>query len=65
MNAWQTLVLNCVRDGMEGTLTIAKWAAIGRCSADTALRDINELMTRGVQVRPEGGDRSTGYFLVT
>ncbi len=64
MNARQTLVLNRVLDGMEGKLTNAKWAAIGKCSADTALRDINDLLARGVLGRLEGGGRSTGYFLV-
>jgi Fic family protein len=69
MNARQTLVLNKVRDGMEGKLTNAKitnagWAAIGKCSADTALRDINDLLERGVLRRLEGGGRSTGYLLV-
>ena len=64
MNARQTLVLNCVLDGMEGKLNNAKWAAIGKCSADTALRDINDLLARGVLGRLEGGGRSTGYVLV-
>ena len=69
MNARQTLVLNRVLDGMEGKLTNAKitnagWAAIGKCSADTALRDINDLLARGVLGRLEGGGRSTGYLLV-
>ena len=63
MNARQTLVLNRVLDGMEGKLTNAKWAAIGKCSADTALRDINDLLERGVLGRLEGGGRSTGYKL--
>jgi len=63
MNARQTLVLNKVLDGMEGKLTNAKWAAIGKCSADTALRDINDLLARGVLARLEGGGRSTGYEL--
>ncbi|MBU0588182.1 MAG: Fic family protein [Gammaproteobacteria bacterium] len=67
MNARQTLVLNHVLDhvlnGMEGKLTNAKWAAIGKCSADTALRDINDLLARGVLRRLEGGGRSTGYEL--
>ena len=64
MNVRQTLVLNHVLDGMEGKLTNAKWAAMGKCSADTALRDINDLLERGVLARLEGGGRSTGYLLV-
>ena len=38
------LVLNYVPDGMAGKLPNAKWAAIGKCSADTARRDINDLL---------------------
>ena len=64
MNARQTLVLNRVLDGVEGKLTNAKWAAMGKCSADTALRDINDLVERVVLARLEGGGRSTGYLLV-
>ena len=64
MNARQTLVLNRVLDGMEGKLTNAKWAAIGKCSPDTALRDINDLLTLGVLARLEGGGRNTAYILV-
>ena len=59
MNARQTLVLNHILDrpldGMESKLTNAKWAAIGKCSADTALRDINDLLARGVRGSLEGG----------
>ena len=64
MNQRQTQVLNRVLDGMEGKLTNAKWATIGKCSADTALRDINDLLARGVLRRLEGGGRSTGYELL-
>ena len=64
MNPRQTAVLNHVLDGMEGKLTNARWAALGKCSADTALRDINNLLARGVLRRLEGGGRSTGYVLV-
>ena len=46
---------------MEGKLTNAKWAALGKCSADTALRDINDLLARGVLRKLEDGGRSTGY----
>ena len=63
LNARQTLVLNRVLDGMEGKLTNAKWAALAKCSADTALRDINDLLERGVLRKLDGGGRSTGYGL--
>ena len=64
MNERQTQVLNRVLDGLDGKLTNAKWATIGKCSADTALRDINNLVARGVLRRLEGGGRSTGYELL-
>ena len=64
MNERQTKVLNRVLDGFEGKLTNAKWAIIGKCSADTALRDINDLLARGALRKLEGGGRSTGYELV-
>ena len=63
MNARQTLVINRVLDGLEGKLSNARWSAVGKCSADTALRDINDLLARGVLRRLEGGGRSTGYAL--
>ncbi len=65
MNARQTLVLNHVLDGMEGKLSNARWAAIAQCSSDTALRDINDLLAKGVLARREGGGRNTAYVLVT
>ena len=64
MNAWQTLVLNRVLDGMAGKLPNAKWAAIGKCSLGTALRDVSDLLASGVLGRLEGGGRSTGYFSI-
>ena len=64
LNARQISVLNRALDGMDGQLTNAKWAAIGKCSADTALRDINDLLARGVLRRLEGGGRNTAYGLV-
>ena len=64
MNERQTLVLNRVLDGLEGKLGNAKWAALAKCSADTALRDLNGLVALGVLRRLEGGGRSTRYELV-
>lgn len=48
-------------DGLEGFLTTSKYASIARCSADTALRDISDLVERGVLVRNAAGGRSTSY----
>ncbi|ADX48435.1 filamentation induced by cAMP protein Fic [Paracidovorax avenae ATCC 19860] len=64
MNVRQTLVLNRVLDGMEGKLSNARWAAIAKCSSDTALRDITDLLGKGVLVRVEGGGRNVAYALV-
>ena len=65
LNERQISMLNRLLDGVfKGSLTNAKWAALAKCSADTALRDINDLLARGVLRRLEGGGRSTGYELV-
>ncbi len=50
-------------DGFEGKLSNSKWATIAKCSQDTALRDINNLLTRGVLRKTEAGGRSTCYEL--
>jgi Fic family protein len=63
MNERQAKVLNRLLDGFEGKLTSSKWAAIGKCSPDTALRDITELLQLGVLRKSPGGGRSTGYEL--
>ena len=54
---------NRLLDGFEGKLTSSKWAKIEKCSADTALRDINELVAHGILARDEAGGRSTSYSL--
>lgn len=61
LNERQARLLNRLLDGFEGKLTSSKWAAIAKCSPDTALRDINELIELGVLRRAEGGGRSTAY----
>ena len=63
INERQRLVLNRLLDGFEGKLTTSKWAKLAKCSQDTALRDILQLVERGILARnPEGG-RSTSYAL--
>ena len=63
LNDRQRDILNRLLDGFEGKLTSSKWAKIEKCSADTALRDINELVAHGILARDEGGGRSTSYSL--
>jgi Fic family protein len=63
MNERQIKVVNRLLDGFDGKLTTAKWAALAKCSTDTALRDITDLLERGVLRKLEGGGRSTGYEL--
>ena len=63
LNERQAKLLNRVLDGFEGKLTSSKWAALTKCSPDTALRDINELLARGVLRKADAGGRSTNYEL--
>lgn len=63
LNERQVKLLNRLLDGFEGKLTSSKWAAIAKCSPDTALRDINDLLARGVLRKMDAGGRSTSYAL--
>jgi Fic family protein len=63
LNERQVKLLNRLLDGFEGKLTSSKWAVIGRCSADTALRDITDLVERGALRKSAAGGRSTSYEL--
>ena len=64
LNARQVKVLNRLLDGFDGNLNNRKWAAIAKCSPDTALRDLGELVELGLLQRSEAGGRSTSYTLV-
>jgi Fic family protein len=61
LNERQKLMLNKVLNGFEGKLTSSKWAKITKCSTDTALRDINDLIDKKILQKDEKGGRSTGY----
>lgn len=63
-NERQKLLLNMILDGFDGKLTTSKWAKIAKCSTDTALRDIQDLMSKGILSKTPGGGRSTSYELV-
>jgi Fic family protein len=63
LNKRQRIVINKLLEGVEGKLTTSKWAALTKSSTDTALRDIQQLVERGVLMRNEAGGRSTSYSL--
>ena len=63
LNNRQVLMLNKLLDDFTGKLTSSKWATIAKCSQDTALRDIQDLMMKKILVKEVGGGRSTGYVV--
>ncbi len=62
-NERQRKVINRLLESFEGKMTSSKWATLTKSSPDTALRDINDLINRGILVREQGGGRSTSYAL--
>jgi Fic family protein len=63
LNERQRTVVNRLLDGFEGKLTSSKWAKLAKCSQDTALRDIDDLVRRGILAKDAAGGRSTSYSL--
>jgi Fic family protein len=62
-NERQQKMLNKLMDHFEGNLTTSKWAKITKASPDTALRDITDLLNKGILVKAKPGGRSTHYEL--
>ena len=65
VNQRQRQVLTRMLDEFQGYLNTSKYAKLGKCSTDTALRDIRDLLDRGVLVQNPGRGRSTSYRLPT
>jgi Uncharacterized conserved protein len=63
MNERQIKMVNRLWDGFDGKLTSSKWGKITKCSPDTALRDIQDLINKGVLRKTDEGGRSTNYEL--
>jgi Fic family protein len=63
LNGRQREIINRLLDGFKGKLTSSKWATLTKTSQDTALRDIGDLVTRGILTRDAAGGRSTSYSL--
>ena len=63
LNARQSKVIDLLIEGFSGKLTSSKYAKIAKCSADTALRDIKQLLDSGLLEKDGAGGRSTAYLL--
>lgn len=63
LNERQIKVMGRLLDDFFGNLTTKKWAKIAKCSSDTALRDIQDLLKKGILVKDNAGGRSTNYLL--
>jgi len=64
LNDRERLVVNRLLNGFEGKLTSSKYAALAKCSQDTATRDIDDLSRKSILVRDPAGGRSTSYTLI-
>src|SRR5580765_3790574 len=59
----QKKIISRLLEGFEGKLTTEKWAKLARTSHDTALRDIQDLIGKGILTQEQSGGRSTAYRL--
>jgi Fic family protein len=64
LNNRQILLINKLLDNFIGQLTTSKWAKIAKCSQDTALRDIQDLLNKNILQKNPSGGRSTNYNLL-
>ena len=64
INERQRKLINKLLDGFDGKLTSSKWAKIAKCSKDTAIRDINDLINKNILRKEPAGGRSTNYELI-
>lgn len=63
-NPRQIKMLNKWFEGFHGKLNSSKWAKMNKCSADTALRDIQDLVNKKILQKEKAGGRSTTYIVI-
>lgn len=64
VNERQRLIINrMLENDFRGHMNTSKYAKLAKCSPDTALRDIQDLKSRGIFIQNPGGGRSTSYRL--
>jgi Fic family protein len=64
LNERQRFIINRLFDNFYGKLTSSKWAKMTKISSDTALRDIKDLIEKGILQQEDAGGRSANYTLI-
>ena len=64
LNARQRMMINTLFDSFFGNLSSSKWATMTKCSPDTALRDIQDLIDKNILSAQQGGGRNAHYELL-
>ncbi len=59
----QTDILNLFLDGYEAKITSKTWASLGKCSKDTAIRDIQDLVAKGILREDIPGAKRPSYSI--
>ncbi|MDR3261315.1 MAG: DUF4172 domain-containing protein [Tannerella sp.] len=63
LNDRQVKMINMMWEGLDCKLTSSSWADLNLCSPDTALRDIQYLISKNILYKKNSGGRSTSYAL--
>ena len=64
MTERQTLMLNLFLDGYEAKITSKTWATLAKCSKDTAIRDIQDLVEKNILIEDIPGAKRPSYSIV-
>lgn len=64
MTERQTQMLNLFLDGYEAKITSKTWASLAKCSKDTAIRDIQDLVSKNILVEDIPGAKRPSYSIV-
>jgi len=64
MTERQTQMLNLFLDGYEAKITSKTWATLAKCSKDTAIRDIQDLVDKNILIEDIPGAKRPSYSIV-
>lgn len=64
LNERQTHLLNVFLDGYEAKITSKTWASLAKCSKDTAIRDIQDLVVKEILREDIPGAKRPSYSII-